>query len=85
MHRSLGPTILACLLTTVALVVAPLSAQNKLYTFPGSAAEKRVLHSSVTSRIKSCAGFELAASRDWWVAPGSSGRDFLPDTRMGGC
>ena len=35
MHRSLVSATFACLLTTVALVVAPISAQNKLYTFLG--------------------------------------------------
>ena len=46
MHHSLGPATLACLLTTVALVVvAPLSAQNKLYTFYGDSAEDRFGHS----------------------------------------
>ena len=38
MHRSLVPATFACLLTTVALVVAPISAQNKLYTFLGDSA-----------------------------------------------
>ena len=35
MHRSLGSATLACLLTT-GMLTPDLSAQNKLYTFPGS-------------------------------------------------